>query len=75
MEKKTYAEWRAVGRQVKHGEKAHAYIYGEAVFTKEQTKERVYPRAFTEFGDIGDYDGLWNGMTEEDFLGYTPGDQ
>lgn len=78
MEKKTYAEWKASGFQVNRGEKASGRnIDGAATFSRNQVKILVkeYRSPRDNFNSFDHDDLIWNGVTEEDFLGYTPGDQ
>jgi hypothetical protein len=73
MESKTYLEWREAGRQVRLGEKATGRNrYGVATFTIRQTKQRHF---MSYIFDVEGDGHTWNGMTEEEFLGYTPGDR
>lgn len=59
----TYKEWKAQGRQVKKGEKAHGRNkQGEAVFTIFQTK-----RHYEHDGD--DYDDPWDRDADDFFMG------
>ncbi len=72
-EQKTYREWQENGYQVQRGETASGRnANGVATFLRSQVRLRISRYGG---GDPDDRDHDFHGMSEEEFLGYTPGSQ